>query len=77
MNGGSYYSCDSLVNEYWLDVRRIVFSECDYKWPSTMWAEYSHSCKSGAEQFAIEKIGECFDVQDCSDLGAAGRLSWD
>jgi hypothetical protein len=76
MNGISYYDCDSLISGYWHDVQTIVFADCDARWSaSSMWSEYSHACKSGAEEFTMEKIGECFDVQDCADLGNAAGAS--
>jgi hypothetical protein len=58
----------SIISGYWRDVNKIVFKNCDSKWTG-LWAEQANECKIGAEQFAMEIVGDCFKVVDCYNMG--------
>jgi hypothetical protein len=70
MSGVDYYECSTLIDVFWRDVQTEVFGACDAHWGS-----YALECKLGAETFTLEKIGACFDVTQCSDLGAAAAAA--
>lgn len=63
-----------IINAYWRDVIKVVFTDCDSKWTG-FWTEQAKHCKSGAEEFAMEQIGECFQVADCYHLGVGAASS--
>jgi hypothetical protein len=45
-------------------VQDSLFPVCDSEW-----SEFALDCKSGCEQFTLEQMGNCFEVEDCSNLG--------
>lgn len=70
------YTCESITETFWIDVQDSVFPMCDSKWSAdSMWASYSQLCKSGAEQFAMEEIDKCFNVEECRQVGVSAAAS--
>lgn len=70
------YKCDSITQEYWVQVQKIVFNSCDSKWPaSSKWAKYSQDCKTGVEKFTVEQMDNCFDVEECKQVGVSAAAS--
>jgi hypothetical protein len=73
---GKGYTCANIIQQFWLDVKGSVFTECDSKWSSQSTKENLFgSCKRGAKKFAMEQIDACFNVQDCYRLGVGASNS--
>jgi hypothetical protein len=71
------YQCESIIQDYWVHgVQTIVFSTCDSKWPATSeWAMYAQDCKKGAEKFTMEQMDNCFNVEECKQVGVSAAAS--
>jgi hypothetical protein len=72
----THYSCESITNIFWVDVQTSVFPLCDSTWKAdSMWASYSQLCKTGAEQFTVEAMDNCFDTTKCAAVGVSAAAS--
>jgi hypothetical protein len=70
------YSCESITETFWVDAQESVFPMCDSKWSAdSMWASYSQLCKSGVEQFTVDEMDKCFDVEECRQVGVGAAAS--
>jgi hypothetical protein len=73
---GSPYQCKSITHDYWVQVQKIVFKTCDSTWPATSkWFQYSYDCKKGAEKFTVEQMDNCYDVEQCKQVGISAAAS--
>lgn len=71
------YNCDNIIQRYWVDVKRKVFTDCNNEWADSSSSSTQHLdlCKKGAEEFTMQRIGGCFQTADCYRLGLGASAS--
>jgi hypothetical protein len=65
------YSCKSITKGYWVHVKNTVFNTCHSKWADSSKESklYFQECKTGAQNFALEAMDNCFDEDECKQVG--------
>jgi hypothetical protein len=72
------YTCANVAQSFWLDVKSLVFAECETKWAGQSTGGSSNpagSCRRGAKRFAMDQMDACFTVEDCYRLGVGASAT--